>query len=222
MNIRNFVLLLFLAIPIIGYCQCPPDSINILTKSQDLVELIMVCPEYTGKRVDSITVQFDMKDSGSITFAEIKSRFATEIADGEIKVYNRFHELIQYAKINNKNIKTYETYNGNNILLSRMNYLSGDSVYVMTVWNQNGTKSSYEYISPDSCTAIRWTDNGKLWTSIANWKIRADTIYSKEMYYDDNGKFFRGEFSKQKVFNSLMGPEKVINYEIDKNGNRIK
>lgn len=209
------LLIVFLT-PSLAFGQCHHDSIQVLTSSKDLVELIRPCPAYAGTQLGT-TISYSAEEQAHRTMNDLIDEYANHMEHGDVKVYDRFNVLAQHAEIFDSIIRTYRSFHDNGNVLSEMVYLEND-VSNLTTYSKKGIQTLEEYYAPDSASSIAWRETGELFSRTTSWNMLSDTSYNKTYRYDQNGQFISGDFSKSVVLNKQMGRQAVELFKINEQG----
>lgn len=195
---------LALWIPITLFGQNPHDSLTIIYKSDKLIEIVKPLLPEIDKRTEP------SKYNGILNGIYIDREKYGVVKNGEIKIYDRFYQLIERIEYRDSVFILDESFK-NGKLTDQLRFIPVDSIYIFTDYYQSGKPKSQNRSSCRSETDTRWFDNGQI-ESICEKKANSE----KCDYWSESGLYIRGTIRK---YNGLQVTSEI---EIDKNGNEVK
>lgn len=196
------------------------DSLQLIYKDNTTIEYVksFYPPIKKLKKGESYTVSIADTNRQRNTFEQHYGI----LNNGDIKVFNRFFQLIEYYKFRDSNLILAQAYSDSGFLFHETRYLKGDSIFSITQYNIFGKIQNQAYNSPDSIVTSWWSLNGNLIDYCIHTDIKKEISKRECYYWDDNGNYLEGKLEYLKIKNKFMGPEPIETFELDINGEIIK
>lgn len=214
---RRILIIIFILSTVVTLGQ-DNDSLRVIYQDNKTIEIVKPFYPMIEKRLKGEIYSVSIReDSAAMT---IQDEYGV-LEDGEVKVYNRFYQLIQYLQYRDSALTLYEFYD-NGIKRSQQLNLKGDSVFSLTLYYSDGKPQHQEYISPDSLQRTEWYQNGNIRLSCTLTDIKKETQREDCYYWNEQGLFENGERNILNSKNKYLSNESIQVYKLDKNGEIIE
>lgn len=203
---RLLSIMLTILLPLISIGQNQHDSLLIIYKSDNLIEIVKPLSPEILKRTTPLQNNF------IVAWEFFDTKNYGVLKNGEINIYDRFYQLIEHI-VNRDSVRIIEENFKNGKLSYRSRQIPNDSTFINTYYDDNGNLEIQTIKTPNDETITKWHANGFL---------KSSCIYKANQekcdYWDDDGIYKNGIIAKYNGYKDVV----ISEIETDKDGNEVR